>query len=682
MIRKLNRKGLTTIEILICFVLIAVISVSMYSTVSSYNNKQYMEASKEKIATYKNLLTKEIQDDLIKRQLVGADYKMEEPSPHIYKHVIHLTFADGSGSDLIINQQVARDYDFAADDDQNWPCHDDKYSFEYGDVVFPIPDLGYGENKQTNCPGGTSDKTVKVLDLRIQNVIVTTTDGVLHVKVDFYHVDLPDHYGINIIAPMDYTQGGSIATDVLNFSTAIEKLPEEEGKTCIEKYEGPVTDQVNNTVTATKVYFNKCEDTRHVIFGGFCWQVIRTTETGGTKLLYNGEPVDGKCESTRPTHMGVKPGSYSTSFNMNTEYLYGSSFTTNAANQFVLKDTFTATWSDATAADLISKYTCKTTGDTCDTLYYIEAYNSNTNANTMAYTMQPLHFSQIAGSVYNTRSSAGSVSSVGYMYNTEYRTVTAWTLPTDVYYGNDVTYSDGVYTLFDPKLGLDANHHYSCNLADPAGNCASVRYYYDGRRYIVLSGGKKVGDAINDMLYADDVNKYDSMVKKFIDDWYFNNLMPYTNKLEDVVYCNDRTLTNIGSFNPNGGTTSAKIEFINYNNSKLTLDCQNITDQFSVSNSKAKLKYPVALLGWEEILNIRPAHTLIFTQFYGWWTMSPTFYYQMLQGMAVDLMGPSLGFTFETVDSNSLGIRPVVSLAPNVKMVSGTGLETDPWIVN
>ena len=73
----------------------------------------------------------------------------------------------------------------------------------------------------------------------------------------------------------------------------------EEGNSCIMKYDGQVTDQVGQTVTATKVYFDKCIDKRNVIFGNYCWQVIRTTETGGLKMVYNGEPVDNKCESSR-----------------------------------------------------------------------------------------------------------------------------------------------------------------------------------------------------------------------------------------------------------------------------------------------------------------------------------------------------------------------------------------------
>ena len=38
--RRLNNKGVTTIEILICFIIVVIITVSMYAVVSSYNQKR------------------------------------------------------------------------------------------------------------------------------------------------------------------------------------------------------------------------------------------------------------------------------------------------------------------------------------------------------------------------------------------------------------------------------------------------------------------------------------------------------------------------------------------------------------------------------------------------------------------------------------------------------------------
>ena len=71
--KKLSNKGMTSVEVLMAFIVVVMISVSMYSTVSAYQNKQQIESFKEKIMTYKNLLTKEVNDDLIKKGLIAVN---------------------------------------------------------------------------------------------------------------------------------------------------------------------------------------------------------------------------------------------------------------------------------------------------------------------------------------------------------------------------------------------------------------------------------------------------------------------------------------------------------------------------------------------------------------------------------------------------------------------------------
>ncbi len=47
------------------------------------------------------------------------------------------------------------------------------------------------------------------------------------------------------------------------------------------------------------IHYYRGEVDNNVIFANFCWKIIRTTETGGIKLIYNGEPSDdGKCDNT------------------------------------------------------------------------------------------------------------------------------------------------------------------------------------------------------------------------------------------------------------------------------------------------------------------------------------------------------------------------------------------------
>ena len=50
------------------------------------------------------------------------------------------------------------------------------------------------------------------------------------------------------------------------------------------------------------VYYYRGEGDNYVIFNGYCWRAVRTTDTGGVKLLYSGQPTNGQCvDSTTAT---------------------------------------------------------------------------------------------------------------------------------------------------------------------------------------------------------------------------------------------------------------------------------------------------------------------------------------------------------------------------------------------
>ena len=60
-----------------------------------------------------------------------------------------------------------------------------------------------------------------------------------------------------------------------------------------------------NTISGTEddeypiYYYRGAVTNNNVIFAGFCWKMVRTTELGGVKLIYNGSPAeDGSCANT------------------------------------------------------------------------------------------------------------------------------------------------------------------------------------------------------------------------------------------------------------------------------------------------------------------------------------------------------------------------------------------------
>ena len=207
--KKLNNKGMTAVEILVCFVLVVIISVSMYTTVSSYQNKQQIEAFKEKIFTYKNLLTKEINDDLIKDGLVTAKItnNLVDPDTGDADVLVEMNMRNGDKKCLKITSKKAYDYFYdpskmvSTDEGDKLmgeilPVSEDKndeflisYGFCGNETEYPIPDLGSSKN-----PNGK-----KIYDLRINNVEVLVENSLLSVYAGFYHPDLGTRYGIDIV---------------------------------------------------------------------------------------------------------------------------------------------------------------------------------------------------------------------------------------------------------------------------------------------------------------------------------------------------------------------------------------------------------------------------------------------------------------------------------------------------
>lgn len=327
---------------------------------------------------------------------------------------------------------------------------------------------------------------------------------------------------------------------------------------------------------------NQILEKNNIIFGNFCWQIIRTTDTGGTKVIYNGMAINNQCNNTgEDTLIGYSE------FNVN----YGS-----------------------------------------------PAY---------------------AGYMYN------SDTLVGYKDNT----ITSGSL-----FGNGVTYTNGIYTLTDTSTTYDDNHHYSCN--NTTGSCSIVRYYYYGDDYLELNDGRDITKALQDMLSDDNVNKKDSTVKTMIDTWFQNNLLDNFNLLEDTIFCNNRTITSLGSFNPNGGGTYEGLKFRD-NVLNNNLKCVNVTDQFSVSNDKAKLKYPVGLLSVPEMDLF---DNEMFRSSGEWYWLSSPSSFVAINSYIYNLFPD--GSWYSNGSSSVRGVRPAISLKHNSKIISGDGSKNNPYIID
>ena len=505
-------------------------------------------------------------------------------------------------------------------------------------------------------------------------------------------------------------------------------------------------------------YYRGNIDNNNVLFAGFCWEMVRTTSTGGVKLIYNGVYDEtNKCNNTgtasqigttkfnenyiSPADVGYMYGTRYTynqhnfpninvlnqSYTSNTNYYYGTSITYSNGT-YTLQNAEAKSWSD-NYSSLTGYYTCRSTSTTCSTVYYIVGADRNyqytlslsrgvTDPDTQTITLGK-GITDNGNSTY-TLTDTVTVKKVDWYKN--YSTYKNYYVCKDLtsttcngkylialtenyriiyddtfgyMYGNDVTWDGTKYTLIDTytstsgwrndRKTLAKKYHYTC--LNTTGECTDVYYiHYFGHNtviyYLKLSSGKNIEDAKNEMF----TNTTDSTIKKAIDTWYSQNMTSYTEKLEDTIWCNDRTFTS-GSLAGKDVDAGTYPSYFSTNNNSPSVECPNESrDGFTVSTlsgGNGKLTYPVGLLTADEVMlagggySINKNYYLSTGQSY--WLLSPSdfSYYNHAEGFSVE----SFGILVISDVNNSDGVRPSVSLAPGTRITEGTGTVNSPYVI-
>ena len=187
-------------------------------------------------------------------------------------------------------------------------------------------------------------------------------------------------------------------------------------------------------------------------------------------------------------------------------------------------------------------------------------------------------------------------------------------------------------------------------------------------------------------------NTNNSTIKTTIDNWYKDNLNTNYGKYisTTAVYCNDRTEKTAGTYNANGTNFDFAPRYRAYSSFSPTYDCTEASDAFSVDNEKAKLQYPVALMTSDEIMYaggrvnssnndawyvLNGKNSFITAE--NWFLLSPA-----NPGLVFTVAGQPYGKLFSSNSlSQSLGIRPVLSLKACVKYSSGDGTANNPYTI-
>lgn len=290
-------------------------------------------------------------------------------------------------------------------------------------------------------------------------------------------------------------------------------------------YEGEDSENYDKNVyfydVSTPVSFDNIEN--NVKFADYCWRMFRTTDTGGVKLLYNGEPDNGgKCGTNRGYHVGYNGYSVKS---LASDYYYGTNYTydENTHNFQLSGDISHGSWNDSTYENFVGKYTCMsyTTDATCSTLYYVDEYNSSSSGNCFSLS----GYTQYGYLGYIQNLAINSPAYAGYMYNTIYPTEKEYmtffvtrllndrTLTLNYYVSNSFSVDGTKVSLVNPSLPSTASDmvgKYTVFSSESNGTSSYYVYYItgvddDNLYYLIINYNKNLNDVNNSYYFSDNI---------------------------------------------------------------------------------------------------------------------------------------------------------------------------------
>ena len=498
------------------------------------------------------------------------------------------------------------------------------------------------------------------------------------------------------------------------------------------------------------MYYRGDIDYNNVLFANKCWKTVRTTDTGGVKLIYNGLPNIVYDEipltqsqydiqtNTDGTNTNVWTfDSTDNSWNVSTTsslelsfkvpagdgYIFemtGQNGVAMGGNYYIYNGTELLSGGGGGSESLLEKNYSLGTLTADEVIKFSYSGSSFTTPTPTRLKVRMIKYGNLITMNGCDNLDVDSQMSLdgtylfdfnidddlpaynGYMYGETYiNSRSDW--ESNVKFGSGFIWDGTNYKLIDASVTIpDANHHYSCNMVDENAPCNELRYVFyvsgNAKHYITLAGGDGIEEAIAKM----QANTTNSNAKNKIDTWYASNLISYTNKLEDTIWCNDRSFGdgNNNGWIANGGDLSIELyygakERSAYASNTSTvknqpsLACANKNDRFTVSNTNGNgdLTYPIALLTEDEIVFAGGLAGIVNGTFYlkssqNNWSLSPKEFSGEIATIATQFLWNSTNYYVnEGTMHVDEGIRPSVSLKPGQLIKSGTGTVTDPYVI-
>jgi len=258
--KKLNNKGITVIEILLCFVLAALVTMTIFNIVDSFSKLKQREIAKNDITVQKTILSKVMTDDIVKLGLQNvtvnglgvSSAKATTYTPKSYgvatsngfnpvtwsncsdqategsncfyadsATIIEVIFQFRTGAKRIL-RILKQTNNLDLDSANKGTYHGDKYYMAYGELntnnktfktnsvtSIDFDSFGYYKKKKDG-----SD--YRIYKTEIGNIFITKKNGILKLDVRFDNGDLGQEYGFFLVTPTSIDERGNIQKEQLN----------------------------------------------------------------------------------------------------------------------------------------------------------------------------------------------------------------------------------------------------------------------------------------------------------------------------------------------------------------------------------------------------------------------------------------------------------------------------------
>ena len=380
-------------------------------------------------------------------------------------------------------------------------------------------------------------------------------------------------------------------------------------------------------------YYRGNIDNNNVYFAESCWKIVRTTSTGGTKLIYNGAAtdVDGEKQCLETTGTGTQLSVGTKAFNSSYESpaYVGYSLPATSSRYAYSTQSLSSTIYYGSSVDQATYKLVDPVLELNDTHHY--SYNSS-----------DIDATGIAGDTGNVR----------------------------YYYYKDSAGTTGYFVKFDKTKDISTILDEMLTANNSKDNPSVIQgvindWWGTGGENSLHS---KYGEYLEDTEWCNDRSIAS------LGGWATDGTL-YSSSLEDYyLIFNERVRYDQIIFESNANNIK--------NTNTPILTCSNPNDRLSVANGN--LTYPIGLLTFDEVAMAgarwyhENSNFYLYTNQY-YWLLSPSSFSHI--DAHEGFVYTNGGLSYSTVFLNTVGVRPALSLKLGTQILRGDGSKTKPYII-